>query len=198
MIKMKESGLKFGRTWVDRIMGKVDKDQGVANAGKVLGIGNDGQVVPVEQSGGTSLPFTATAEFSDLPNLTMVEASLNIGTGGYISAYDSATNTVTVRQNRETRNKFTLLPTTKTTQNFEYSPTTEYFTSQSSIDGKATKLVGSITVNIRIDADGRKIRENSHLKIDSCTVDGNPANVNVIDTGSYFADITKCVNIYLN
>lgn len=52
--KFDGNGLKFGRTWVDRIMGKVDKDQGVANAGKVLGIGADGQVVPVEQSGGGS------------------------------------------------------------------------------------------------------------------------------------------------
>ena len=49
-----KEGLKFNRTWIDRIMGKVDKNQGVANAGKVLGIGNDGQVVPVEQSGGGS------------------------------------------------------------------------------------------------------------------------------------------------
>lgn len=48
----------FGKKWIDRILGKVDKDQGVANAGKVLGIGNDGQVVPVEQSGGGSTdPF---------------------------------------------------------------------------------------------------------------------------------------------
>ena len=53
-MKFMEEGLRFGRTWVDRIMGKVDKDQGVANAGKVLGIGDDGQVVPVEQSGGGS------------------------------------------------------------------------------------------------------------------------------------------------
>lgn len=44
----------FGKKWIERILGKVDKDQGVANAGKVLGIGNDGQVVPVEQSGGGS------------------------------------------------------------------------------------------------------------------------------------------------
>ena len=44
----------FGKKWIDRILGKVDKDQGVANAGKVLGIGDDGQVVPVEQSGGGS------------------------------------------------------------------------------------------------------------------------------------------------
>ena len=44
MMKMIESGLKFGRTWVDRIMGKVDKDQGVANAGKYLGVGEDGNV----------------------------------------------------------------------------------------------------------------------------------------------------------
>ena len=32
--------------------GKVNTDQGVANAGKVLGIGSDGRVTPVEQSGG--------------------------------------------------------------------------------------------------------------------------------------------------
>lgn len=51
-MKFMEEGLRFGRTWVDRIMGKVDKDQGVANAGKVLGIGADGIVTPVEQSGG--------------------------------------------------------------------------------------------------------------------------------------------------
>ena len=44
----------FGKKWIERILGKVDKDQGVANAGKVLGIGNDGQVVPVAQSGGGS------------------------------------------------------------------------------------------------------------------------------------------------
>lgn len=44
----------FGKKWIDKILGKVDKDQGVANAGKVLGIGNDGQVTPVEQSGGGS------------------------------------------------------------------------------------------------------------------------------------------------
>lgn len=43
----------FGKKWIDRILGKVDKDQGVANAGKVLGIGADGQVVPVAQSGGS-------------------------------------------------------------------------------------------------------------------------------------------------
>lgn len=42
----------FGKKWIEKILGKVDKDQGVANAGKVLGIGADGQVVPVEQSGG--------------------------------------------------------------------------------------------------------------------------------------------------
>ena len=44
MMKMMSTGLKFGRTWVDRIMGKVDKDQGVANAGKYLGVGEDGNV----------------------------------------------------------------------------------------------------------------------------------------------------------
>lgn len=48
----------FGKKWIDRILGKVDKDQGVANAGKVLGIGDDGQVVPVEQSGGGSGGYT--------------------------------------------------------------------------------------------------------------------------------------------
>ena len=49
----------FGKKWIDKILGKVDKDQGVANAGKVLGIGNDGQVVPVEQSGGSTFtPWT--------------------------------------------------------------------------------------------------------------------------------------------
>lgn len=46
----------FGKKWIEKILGKVDKDQGVANAGKVLGIGNDGQVVPVAQSGGGSGP----------------------------------------------------------------------------------------------------------------------------------------------
>lgn len=49
----------FGKKWIERILGKVDKDQGVANAGKVLGIGNDGQVVPVAQSGGSAFtPWT--------------------------------------------------------------------------------------------------------------------------------------------
>lgn len=72
MIKMKESGLKFGRTWVDRIMGKVDKDQGVANAGKVLGIGDDGQVVPVEQSGGggSSFPYVEVITNLDASELS--------------------------------------------------------------------------------------------------------------------------------
>lgn len=44
----------FGKKWIEKILGKVDKDQGVANAGKVLGIGADGIVTPVEQSGGGS------------------------------------------------------------------------------------------------------------------------------------------------
>ena len=61
----------FGKKWIERILGKVDKDQGVANAGKVLGIGNDGQVVPVEQSGGSGsggievLTFTNASELKD-------------------------------------------------------------------------------------------------------------------------------------
>lgn len=54
----------FGKKWIDRILGKVDKDQGVANAGKVLGIGDDGQVVPVEQSGGGS--GESTIKFGDI------------------------------------------------------------------------------------------------------------------------------------
>ena len=69
MMKMMDSGLKFGRTWVDRIMGKVDKDQGVANAGKVLGIGNDGQVVPVEQSGGGSGSDVTTLHYGPVKTL---------------------------------------------------------------------------------------------------------------------------------
>ena len=56
----------FGKKWIERILGKVDKDQGVANAGKVLGIGNDGQVVPVEQSGGggSYTPYSVSEDFS--------------------------------------------------------------------------------------------------------------------------------------
>lgn len=54
----------FGKKWIDKILGKVDKDQGVANAGKVLGIGNDGQVVPVEQSGGGSGGSTEHTSFT--------------------------------------------------------------------------------------------------------------------------------------
>ena len=70
----------FGKKWIDKILGKVDKDQGVANAGKVLGIGNDGQVVPVEQSGGGSA-FTPWTETVTVPNIaTMVsENKLKIG-----------------------------------------------------------------------------------------------------------------------
>ena len=69
--KFDGNGLKFNRTWVDRIMGKVDKDQGVANAGKVLGIGNDGRVTPVEQSGGGSGGYTeyALANLSSDPTI---------------------------------------------------------------------------------------------------------------------------------
>ena len=64
-MKFMEEGLRFGRTWVDRIMGKVDKDQGVANAGKVLGIGADGMVTPVVQSsGGGSEPSFEKIEIS--------------------------------------------------------------------------------------------------------------------------------------
>lgn len=51
----------FGKKWIDKILGKVDKDQGIANAGKVLGIGADGIVTPVEQTGGgTESKLTGT------------------------------------------------------------------------------------------------------------------------------------------
>ena len=43
------------------IGGKVDKDQGVANAGKALGIGNDGIVTPVPFSGTDFTGATASA-----------------------------------------------------------------------------------------------------------------------------------------
>lgn len=64
-----KDGFKFNRTWIDRIMGKVDKDQGVANAGKVLGIGDDGQVVPVEQSGGGSSVWVEPVSISSYADL---------------------------------------------------------------------------------------------------------------------------------
>lgn len=70
----------FGKKWIDKILGKVDKDQGVANAGKVLGIGADGIVTPVEQTGGggTFTPWTETVKIADIA--TMVgQNKLKIG-----------------------------------------------------------------------------------------------------------------------
>ena len=79
-LKFEGNGLKFGRTWVDRIMGKVDKDQGVANAGKVLGIGSDGVVTPVEQTGGGGAftPWTETIALADL-NTYLNNNSIKVG-----------------------------------------------------------------------------------------------------------------------
>ena len=47
------------------ILTKVDKDQGTENAGKVLGIGSDGMVTPVEGTGGGS---GGTTNYNDLTN----------------------------------------------------------------------------------------------------------------------------------
>lgn len=66
----------FGKKWIDRILGKVDKDQGVANAGKVLGIGNDGQVVPVAQSGGGS-----GSRLEDITGLTIEQLLSKVKVG---------------------------------------------------------------------------------------------------------------------
>lgn len=77
-MKFMEEGLRFGRTWVDRIMGKVDKDQGVANAGKVLGIGADGIVTPVEQSGGGGSTFPYAEEITNM-SASELSSKLKIG-----------------------------------------------------------------------------------------------------------------------
>ena len=47
------------------ILTKVDKDQGTENAGKVLGIGSDGMVTPVDGTGGGS---GGTTNYNDLTN----------------------------------------------------------------------------------------------------------------------------------
>lgn len=56
---------------------KVDKDQGADNAGKVLGIGTDGQVTPVEMSGGDvtidqllPLAIKATSDKAEILDIT--------------------------------------------------------------------------------------------------------------------------------
>lgn len=56
---------------------KVDKDQGADNAGKVLGIGADGQVMPVEMGGGDvtidqllPLAIKATSDKAEMLNIT--------------------------------------------------------------------------------------------------------------------------------
>lgn len=76
----------FGKKWIDRILGKVDKDQGVANAGKVLGIGADGRVTPVEQSGGGSSVWNESVSISSYADLV-----------GKIKVGDELIATVSVR-----------------------------------------------------------------------------------------------------
>lgn len=95
----------FGKKWIERILGKVDKDQGVANAGKVLGIGNDGQVVPVEQSGGGSgnglkwLPFTKDVDPSTIDRIHVKYKSgtklYMLGCGFPEISYDESANKIT-------------------------------------------------------------------------------------------------------
>lgn len=99
-MKFMEEGLRFGRTWVDRIMGKVDKDQGVANAGKVLGIGDDGQVVPVEQSGGNTTPttvmYSAGEIYTAIANGTVKVGDIVYGDIQFYGTIAVATNVVNI------------------------------------------------------------------------------------------------------
>lgn len=95
----------FGKSWIDRILGKVDKDQGVANAGKVLGIGNDGQVVPVEQSGGgggtsaTVTTYTPATFFTALENGTIKVGDVIFGSISFYSSRAVANTVVNIGTN---------------------------------------------------------------------------------------------------
>lgn len=61
------------------VAGKVDKSQGSQNAGKVLGIGDDGMVTPVEQTGGGSAITSVTASVDNNTGTPSVTTSLNAG-----------------------------------------------------------------------------------------------------------------------
>ena len=64
------------------VSGKVDKSQGTANAGKVLGIGDDGMVTPVEQTGGSGGGSAITSVSATVDNnvgTPSVTTSLNAG-----------------------------------------------------------------------------------------------------------------------
>lgn len=69
----------FGKKWIDKILGKVDKDQGIANAGKVLGIGNDGQVTPVAQSGGGESSSYAETFTSSMLSDIIINSKVKVG-----------------------------------------------------------------------------------------------------------------------
>ena len=76
---------------------RVAKNQGTANAGKVLGIGSDGMVVPVDGGGSGLYANKVKVSIKDIFDVTEIKSKLNISeTGNYnligqisISSYNS-------------------------------------------------------------------------------------------------------------
>lgn len=181
-MKFMEEGLRFGRTWVDRIMGKVDKDQGVANAGKVLGIGADGIVTPVEQSGGggSDLPFTASNALPiQIPSYIIIAncQEVNIPTSIKLSSCNLETKTATATVGKTKRTQFVLFVETGGSPS-RYEHSVHHFAFDSTVvventqETKPYSISGTIILEPMIFRNSNSINFTASAIIESCKVDG--------------------------
>lgn len=169
----------FGKSWIDRILGKVDKDQGVANAGKVLGIGADGRVTPVEQSGDSGGDNISTAVPIPIPNYgSVVEVDVNLP-NSLQGTYNAETNTVALDLLYKNYKYITLRPLYKATSDRQMYEAINNVThiSYSSEDGSNPTVIDAIFTYLCY-----TLKNTSTLYISpsvmvlSCKVNGNDAN----------------------
>lgn len=80
LVKAESVGMNDGTTAEEVIKGKLDKNQGASNKGKVLGIGSDGNVIPVDApTGGGGSGFSG--DYNDLINKPTIPSKLSELTG---------------------------------------------------------------------------------------------------------------------
>ena len=162
--------------------GKVNADQGVANAGKVLGIGADGQVTPVEQSGGggSNLPFTASDVLPVPPSSYIIMAKcreVNEPIEITLTACNLQTKTATASVRNRKRSKFVLL-SEKEGNPVKYQSIVHHFALSSTVieentqETKPYSISGTIILAPTMFNNTNEIHTHPSAIIESCTVDG--------------------------